>query len=124
MKKIIAVILFLLVLTFTLPGCINSKTEEQHISVGTYVMEESEEPVLKPRISLKDDNKFNFSYSPLSSYLCMGSYEVDNGFLILKTDDGNYKYVFEIKDKTLVFIATESSDIPSYANVVDGSVFK
>ena len=60
----------------------------------------------------------------LSSYYAIGSYEIDDGSLILKTDDGKYKYVFKIEDNTLIFNEKESSEIPSYANVPDGAVFE
>ncbi len=46
MKKPITMILLLLVLASVLVGCSkNSKTTEQHISVGTYVLQKSEETV-------------------------------------------------------------------------------
>lgn len=32
------------------------------------------------------------------SYIAIGSYEVNDDNLILKTDDGKYKYVFKIKE--------------------------
>lgn len=60
----------------------------------------------------------------LSSYIAIGSYEVDYDNLVFKTDDGKYKYVFKIKDNNLIFSATESSEIPSFANVPDGAIFK
>jgi hypothetical protein len=75
-------------------------------------------------VSLEDGNRFTFTYSLLSSYYAVGSYEIDDGNLILTTDDGENKYVFKIKDKTLIFNAKESSEIPSYANVPDGAVFE
>lgn len=124
MKKSVILIFFLIVLTYALVGCSkSSKMTGQQVSVGTYVIQESEEPV-KPFVSLEDNNKFIFTYSALSSYIPIGSYEVDNGILTLKTEDGKYKYVFEIKDNTLIFKAPESSKIPSYAHVADGSIFK
>ena len=124
MKKTIIMILLLLILISVLVGCSkNSKTTGQHISVGIYVMQESEEP-LKPSVSLEEHNQFSFNYSALSSYIPKGTYEVDNGILTLKTDDGKYKYLFKIKDNTLIFNATKSSEIPSFANIADGSIFK
>jgi hypothetical protein len=96
---------------------------EQHIVIGNYVMQASKEPV-KPIVSLEDSNKFTFTYSALSSYIAIGSYEVDDDNLILKTDDGKYKYIFKIKDNALIFNAKESSQIPSFANVPDGTIFE
>lgn len=124
MKKSIILMLILIVLSSAIVGCSrDSKTTEQYVPAGTYVMQESEEPI-KPSISLKDDNRFTFTYSALSSYLPIGSYEVDNGVLTLITDDGKYTYIFAIKDNTLIFNATESSEISSYVDLPDGSVFK
>jgi hypothetical protein len=124
MKKLLFIKFILLVLTCVLLGCSNNlKATEQYISIRDYVMQESEEPV-KPTVSLEDSNKFTFTYSVLSSYIAIGTYEVDNDNLVLKTDDGKYEYVFKIKDGNLIFSATESSEIPSFASVPDGAVFK
>jgi predicted small secreted protein len=124
MRKIIFAKFLLLVLALVIVGCSNTpETADQYIPSGNYIMQESEEPS-KPTVSLKDGNRFTFTYSLLSSYYAVGSYEIDDGNLILKTDDGEYKYVFKIKDNTLIFNAKESSEIPSYANVPDGAVFE
>lgn len=123
MKKSVSLILFLIVLAYVLVGCSkSSQTTVQYVSVGTYLMQESEEPV-KPSLLLEDTKRFTFNYSALSSYIAIGTYEIFNGNLILKTDDGKYKYVFEIKDTSLIFKAKESSEIPSFANVPDGAIF-
>ena len=124
MRKMIFVGLLLLVLAWVLAGCSSTlKMAVQNIHAGTYIMQESEEPS-KPTVSLEDGNRFTFTYSLLSSYYAIGSYEIDDGNLILKTDDGEYKYMFKIKDNTLIFNAKESSEIPSYANVPDGAAFE
>ena len=124
MKKLLSMMFLLLVLAWVLAGCSSTlKMAVQNIPVGNYIMQEAEEPA-KPIVLLKDGNRFTFNYSLLSSYYAIGSYEIDDGNLILRTDDGENKYVFKIKDNTLVFNAKESSGIPSYANVPDGAVFK
>lgn len=124
MKKLLSIMFLLLVLAWVLVGCSNTlKTTVQNIPVGTYIMRESKE-TSKPIVLLKDGNRFTFTYSLLSSYYAVGSYEIDDGNLILMTGDGEYKYVFRIKDNTLIFNAKESSEIPSYANVPDGAVFE
>ncbi|HOC08125.1 MAG TPA: hypothetical protein PKN88_01200 [Bacillota bacterium] len=124
MKKLLSMMLLLLVLAWVFVGCSKTpKTAVQNIPVGTYIMRESKEPA-KPTVSLEDGNRFTFTYSLLSSYYAIGSYEIDDGNLILKTDDGEYKYMFKIKDNTLIFNAKESSEIPSYANVPDGAAFE
>lgn len=63
-------------------------------------------------------HKFSFTYSPESSYWAIGSYEEDDGKLILKTIDGQFKYLFKIKDKSLIFNGKESLE-----KVPDGSIF-
>jgi hypothetical protein len=124
MRKIIFVGLLLLVLAWVLAGRSSTlKMAVQNIPAGNYIMQEAEEPA-KPIVLLKDGYRFTFTYSLLSSYYAIGSYEIDDGNLILKTDDGENKYVFKIKGTTLIFNAKESSEIPSYANVPDGAVFK
>ena len=124
MRKIVFAKFLLLVLALVIVGCSNTpETADQYIPSGNYIMQESEEPS-KPIVLLKDGNRFTFTYSLLSSYYAIGSYEIDDGNLILKTDDGEYKYVFKIKDNTLIFNAKESSEIPSYAIVPDGAVFE
>lgn len=98
--------------------------KEESIAIGDYIMEKSEE-VAKPTVQLKEDNKFIFNYSVLSSYIAIGSYDVDDDSnLILKTDDGKFQYVFKIKGKTLIFNLEESAEMPSYVNIPDGSIFK
>ena len=124
MRKIVFAKFLLLVLALVIVGCSNTpETADQYIPSGNYILQESEEPS-KPTVSLKDGNRFTFTYSLLSSYYAIGSYEIDDGNLILKTDDGEYKYMFKIKDNTLIFNAKESSEIPSYANVPDGAAFE
>ncbi|CRZ35444.1 hypothetical protein DFR55_14817 [Herbinix hemicellulosilytica] len=114
-------IIILLFMVFVLTACSSKKSSE--IEHRAYVMTESEEPI-KPTVILSDDNKFSFSYSPLSSYIAIGTYEIDDSNIILKTDDGLYKYVFKIEDGALIFNANESSSIPSYAEVPDGAIFE
>jgi len=124
MKKVYFISILLLFLTCVLVGCSNdAKSNEKNISVRAYIMEESKEPV-KPTVLLEDNSKFTFTYSVLSSYIAMGSYKVDDGNLILETDDGKYKYVFKIEEDSLIFNAAESSKMPSYVNVPDGAIFK
>ena len=132
MKKLFIAKSLFLILIIILVGCsIDTKTTEQYLSIGTYTMQESEE-IMKPTVLLEDGNKFTFNYSLFSSYYNFGSYEENDGNLILKTDDGIFKYVFKIKGDTLIFNEKESSEIssykkgpdgPLYVNVLDGSIF-
>jgi len=114
----------LMILPLISVACSNNQgtDEEQFLSAQVYVMLGSDE-VVKPSVVLKDDNRFVFTYSALSSHIGMGTYEKADDKLILKEDDGRHMYVFIIEDNTLIFSAEESSQLPSFANVPDGSVF-
>ncbi len=114
-------VLLALVLTLALAGC--AQTTGQKLPIREYVMQESKE-ALKPTVKLEEGGKFTFTYSPLSSYIAVGNYEEADGRLTLNTDDGKYTYMFDISGETLIFDAADSSELPSYANVPDGSVFE
>lgn len=75
-------------------------------------------------VSLYDSGEFTFSFSPISSYLGHGTYTIDNDRLTLNTYDGNYTYVFDMVDDTLVFDAGDSSDMVWYSGLVNGSVLQ
>jgi hypothetical protein len=113
-RYLYALILFAVV--FALTACSSDKL------AGVYEIADSDE-FLKPTVVLEENGKFRFTYSALSSYLAIGTFETDNNNLILKTDDGLYEYVFKIEGDSLIFNANESSELPSYANVPDGGVF-
>ncbi len=79
------------------------------------------------------DNTGSFSYSLLSSYMAYGTYEDDGKYIVLKTNDGKFKYTFKKENDTMKFVAEESSELPSYAYssgakseicVPDGAIFE
>ena len=122
MKKLCLALFLVIAVSSFIAGCADNKTTEESGPVlGIYELQESDEPV-KPSVVLEEQNRFVFNYSALSSYLPIGDYEVDEDYLTLKTDDGEYQYVFEMKNNTLVFHQEESSPI-SLGDVEDGSVF-
>lgn len=61
------------------------------------------------------DNTGSFSYSLLSSYMAYGTYEDDGEYIVLKTHDGNFQYTFKRENDRMKFIASKSSELPSYA---------
>ncbi|MBP3481169.1 MAG: hypothetical protein J6K66_06185 [Clostridia bacterium] len=99
----------------------------------TYVYKESSD-IMPPTLTLYENNRFSFFYSSLSSYYPIGSYTKENGKLICKTDDNNYTYAFTIDNDRLIFIESESAEIPKWnyssgdknspqSCVPDGAVF-
>lgn len=123
MKKLAFLIVWL-ILIFAC-GCSNDNFST--LEIGKYVIEHSEE-VEVPYILLEENKRFVFMYSLLSSYLPEGTYSIDGNKLILTTDDETESiYVFLIKKNKIVFVASESTDIPSYQfsskGVEDGTTF-
>ncbi|MCH4887853.1 hypothetical protein EZV73_09730 [Acidaminobacter sp. JC074] len=57
------------------------------------------------------DNRFNFSYDPLSSYFNTGCYSIRGDKLILRTDDEKYHYSFKVDGYDLRFLMDESSSV-------------
>ncbi len=76
---------------------------------------------MSPTIILSvNSNRFQFSYSGLSSYLPYGSYRIEGEKdgkhqLILETSDGMNHYVFDSLDGGYVFDEEVSSKIPKYS---------
>lgn len=75
-------------------------------------------------LTLGEDGTFWFVFSLISSYIGHGSYTVQDDRLALKTDDGQFTYVFDMVDDTLVFDAEASSDVVWFSGLVDGSVMQ
>ena len=80
-----------------------------------------------------ESKKFSFSFSLLSSYVAVGTYEEDGTFIAAHTEDGNYQYTFKKSGQNIVFAADKSSPMPSYAYfsgaeaeicLTDGAVFQ
>lgn len=80
-----------------------------------------------------DDKACSFSFSLLSSYLPIGTYEETNEILLMKSDDGEQKYTFRKENGKLIFVAAQSSEMPKYAYssgakaevcVPDGAIFE
>ncbi len=115
MKKYIVFITTLFCILM-LMACNKSDTSIT-ITSGNYKMELSQEQQngekIAPVITINtDDKSFLFSYDVLSSYLTIGTYEVNGNVLIATTSDEKYHYVFEIIDKnTFSFLEEQSSKI-------------
>ena len=83
---------------------------------------------IKPNFALKDNSRFVFMYSPLSSYHAEGEFQLSDTRLIMKTDDGKNTYVFKVDGNKYIFDAASSSKMPDYnvtgTPVPDGAVFE
>lgn len=79
-----------------------------------YIYKDSVDP-LAPQFALFPRTKqFQFTYSAFSSYVPVGTYELTDGTLTLRTDDGKNVYVFKAQGNDFVFDAAQSSSIPQY----------
>lgn len=91
--------------------------------IHTYVYE-GDDLMHTAAVSLYDSGEFIFTFSPLSSYIGHGVYTMENDRLTLQTDDGNYTYVFDIVNDTLVFDGGSSSTNTWYSGFTDGAIFE
>lgn len=92
-------------------------------AIKTYSFRESED-VIKPTLTLFEGNEFSFTFSGISSYLGFGTYHISDNSLTLRTSDGRYRYVFEIRGEELIFKAGDSSKELHYSGLYDGAVMK
>ena len=90
---------------------------------AVYVFPDYGDLFSRTAITLQEDGTFWFSFSPLSSYIGHGDYSIENGRLILPTDDGRFTYYFDILDEnTLSFDAEASSDMVWFSELQDGDI--
>ncbi len=94
----------------------------KNVPLGKYELTVCDAPI-KPSITLKENDEFEFVFSVFSSRLVIGKYVVNNDKVTLYCNDTEDKYVFEINDNSLVFNEKESSSIP-YAEIFDGAIFE
>lgn len=105
----------------------NSRKEKNTVSVDFEIKDGITKPdvkkiytytastdIVKPKLTLKNDGKFEFFYSVLSSYYAVGTYSINENILTCKTDDNNYTYTFRIYKDKLIFDESLSSDIPDW----------
>ena len=73
---------------------------------------------------LSHNNTFQFRWSLLDNYYAVGRYVLTDTTLTLISDNGKYKYIFDVVDDTFVFNESESSRIPRYrVKGVDSELF-
>ena len=115
MKKIILIAAAILLCAAALCSCHDIKI------YGTYTFRDGD---AWSEVTLHEDGSFEFMFSPISSYLGIGEFTVQNDTLTLKTSDGQYHYVFRITDNGIVFDADASSDTLWFGEFADGALFK
>ena len=85
---------------------------------------EGEDLLDSASVSLNADGKFMLTFSPISSYLGIGDYTVEDGRLILPLEGMNERYVFKIRGETLVFDGKASTEVGHQGTFTDGAVFR
>ena len=91
--------------------------------VRSFVFRESKDS-MKPSLVLLENGTFQFTFSVFSSYIGIGTYEIQDGTLTLQTDDGQFTYVFAMVDDVLVFDAERSSEQLWGSGLYDGAVME
>ena len=124
--------IILAILAISLAAVYFISRDKTTLPLGKYEAFSSEHPDLAPAyvdLYTSDTNgssRFTFVFSPISSTIHMGSYEIRDNTLILTTDDGNNSYFFLIEGNSLIFRAERSTSIQKFRdlNIVhDKTVF-
>ncbi len=85
-----------------------------------------------PRISLMDNGEFVFVHDAFASRMTHGKYKAhkdkdDKVYVVLKADDGETVYYFDVTDDSIVFDGEKSTPIEimndSDTEIVDGTEF-
>lgn len=98
-----------------------------------YTYNNSSGDLLLPKLTLNSDGSFDAFFSPLDSNVYAGSYILGDDFLILKCDDGETEYVFDVVQDGFSFNEEKSSALPKFkpsadsepiSPLPDGALFK
>lgn len=112
MRTKVFALLAVLSLIFTI-GC-----SSKELKTGKYVLQGTEVEVWA-WVLLKEDSKFEFNRNMATSYLPIGTYEVNGGFLVL-TVSPDETYRFKINGDTLVFESGKMAE----PFIEKGAIFK
>lgn len=96
--------------------------EQAQVALGDYVWS-GDGQVQTAAIRLQPENEFCMMLSPLSSYLGVGTYQIQDGRLIATTGDREFQYVFQIEGENLTFDKQQSSELMGVP-FADGAVFE
>ena len=122
----IKVILLALLCALTFFSCSESKKTETDLNevVASYSWGSWDEDIEHTAsVTLMNDGTFQFTFSPISSYIGYGSYTIDDGKLILETSDGEYIYTFSMAENSIIFDGENSSEFTWFSDFEDGDVF-
>ncbi|MCI1966111.1 MAG: hypothetical protein LKJ17_08285 [Oscillospiraceae bacterium] len=111
MRKFVFLPLIFLLCTVLAAGCGSRNTDKESLPAGTYLAQDgANEMVDRACLELSGDGTFTFTRHLYDDTIRYGSYQVQNGALILH-DDGGKKYVFQVADQSLTFQKDASSDL-------------
>ena len=105
--------------------CLTNQTE---FVCGTYAYEYNEESgfVLADfKVTFREDGTYEYYEGPLSSYIGIGTYSIENDILTMKGDadaGNNSLHRFRVKGKRIYFMEKESDNF-TYIKVKDGQSF-
>lgn len=107
-------------------GACSNTIRSTNLVYGIYCPEEA--PLTFPKLYLKDDGNFTFSYRSMGGGSDKGTFEVKEDNLILTCIDGETTYVFEIADDYLIFDAENSAPVEQEQSentvmITDGTKF-
>ena len=123
MKKLLAVILSVLTLMLCLCSCSGK------LKTGVYYAEENPETGAQPVVALLEDGVATYSSNRAINGNSRATYTIDeeNSLVTVSVRRLNSELVFEIKNKSIIFIADKSTGIEEYNGqpaIKDGDVFK
>lgn len=98
---------------------------DKTVTEGRYVLENGKNEYAS--LTIEADNKFQIGFSPASSHLEFGEYEIDGDILTCTEDTFGKIYKFQITDEGKLSILTEeSSSLAEYGmdyKIQDGDIF-
>ena len=128
--RFVFVIALALSLVLVLCFLTNPIADEDGVFVpeGSFVYENAD-TFNSPELSLSSDNSFSLVFSPFTSYIAHGSYEIKEERLYLYDISGKYTYCFKTSGDKLIYLADKSSPISvmhlsKFRELEDGAVFK
>ena len=108
--------------TDAIPGPEATETESNDKIGGRVYVWEKEGAGGDFTIVLLNDGTYSYYAGPVSSYIGMGKWTVEDGILTMKEISSGFMFRFSVKNDELVFIS-EGSNSFSYVNVEDGDRF-